>query len=135
MKTWRCIRQKQQSGKDIEKNQSIQDIFGGWICLELIDFLWDKKIGWGGCSMKHTSRFFPKCSCRRNFVCSFACSLESFLCSRYTIERSKIMEPGYALKLCKLQNFLTGKNVGHLHKYIFIMLDIFRKSLMHQYTS
>lgn len=45
------------------------------------------------------------------------------------------MEPDYALKLCKLQNFLTDKTVGQLHKYICIMIEIFRKCPMHQYIS
>lgn len=45
------------------------------------------------------------------------------------------MEPGYALKLGKLQNFLMRKNVGQLHEYICIMIEIFRKILMHQYIS
>lgn len=89
---------------------------------------------WMQCE-RHFQGFYLSFLCQRNFVCLFACSLESLLCCRYTIERSKIMEPGYALKLCKLQNFLMDKNVGQLHKYIFIMIDIFRKSLMHQYIS
>lgn len=38
------------------------------------------------------------------------------------------MEPGYAFKVCKLQNLLTDKKGGQPHKYIFIMILDFQEA-------